>query len=55
MIIGWGLYAGLYAHSVNDLPSRDIFIEEEYLLLDGFLNDFDQYTHGSVGEMIIVT
>lgn len=55
MIIGWGLRAGLYAHGVNDLSSLDVFIENQDLLLDGFLDDFDHHTHGPVREMVIIT
>ena len=46
---------GLYAHSVNDLPSIDVFIEEQYLFLNGFLDNFDHYTHGPIREMVVVT
>jgi len=53
--IGDGCKAGLYAHGVNDLPSLYVFIEEQYFLLSGFLDDFDHYAHGPVRETIIVT
>lgn len=54
MIIGWGLYVGLYAHSVNDLSSLYVFVDDEYLLFFGFLNNLDHHAQGSVGETIIV-
>ena len=46
---------GLYAHGVNELPSLDVFIEEQYFGLNGLLDDFDHYTHGPVREMVVVT
>jgi hypothetical protein len=49
------LKGGLYAHGVNDLPSLDVFIEEQYLFLNGFLEDFDHHTHRPVREMVVVT
>lgn len=55
MIIGWGLWAEICAHGVNDFSSLDVLIEEEDLLLDGFLDHLDQYTHRSLGEVVIVT
>ena len=50
-----GLKAGLYAHGVNDLPSLDVFIEEQYLFLNWLLDDIDHYTHGPVREMVVIT
>ena len=44
-----------HAHGVNDLSGLNVFIKDEYLLLDGLFNDLDCYAHGSIGEAVVVT
>jgi len=55
MIIGWEDFERDCAYGVNDLSCLYVFIEEEYFLLDRFLNNLDQYTHRPVGEVVVVT